>query len=138
MSSIIPGLRYKDAKAAIEWLCNAFGFEKNVVFENKDGTIAHAQLTFNGSMIMLGSAENTSQWGKLIKQPSDIGNFETQSPYVIVKDPDAHYVRAVSHGARIALELKTEMHGGRGYTCYDPEGHLWSFGSFDPWKAGNM
>jgi uncharacterized glyoxalase superfamily protein PhnB len=45
-STIIPGLRYRNCPAAIEWLCTAFGFEKNAVYPNPDGTIAHAQLTF--------------------------------------------------------------------------------------------
>ena len=133
-SSIIPCLRYQDAGTAIDWLCDAFGFEKDVVIENKDGSVGHAQLTFNGSMIMLGSVDNKSEWGKFIKQPSEIGNFQTQSPFVIVSDPDTHYKNAKAHGAKIALDIKTEEYGGRGYSCYDPEGHLWNFGSYNPWE----
>ena len=53
-STIIPTLRYRDAAAAIEWLCLAFGFERHLVVPGDGGTIAHAQLTFGRGMIMLG------------------------------------------------------------------------------------
>ena len=55
-ATIIPGMRYRDAPAAIEWLCRAFGFEKGLVVPGPDGTIAHAQLKFGNGMVMLGSA----------------------------------------------------------------------------------
>ena len=45
-ATVIPCLRYRDAPAAIEWLCENFGFEKQLVVPNDDGTIAHARLSF--------------------------------------------------------------------------------------------
>ena len=66
--SVIPALQYKDAKAAIEFLCKAFGFTKNAVYEEKDGSIAHAQLTHGNGMIMLGSVKD-SEYGKLLQAP---------------------------------------------------------------------
>jgi len=130
--TIIPCLRYRDAPAAIEWLCNAFGFKKQLVVPNQDGTVAHAQLTFGNGMIMLGSTVD-SDFGRLIKQPDEIGGAETQCPYVIVKEVDAHYARAKAAGAVVVFDIKDEDYGGRGYSCRDPEGHLWNFGSYDPW-----
>jgi hypothetical protein len=59
-TGVIPTLRYRDGKAAIEWLCSTFGLEKNLVVPDKSGAIAHAQLTFGNGMIMLGSARNNS------------------------------------------------------------------------------
>ena len=133
-SSVIPVLRYREASAAIEWLCEAFGFEKNLVVPNEDATIAHAQLSFGNGMIMLGSVpKNETDFGRLMKQPDEIGGAETQSAYVVVEDADAAYARAKAAGARIAIEIKDEDYGGRGFTCYDLEGHLWSFGTYDPW-----
>jgi uncharacterized glyoxalase superfamily protein PhnB len=132
--SIVPCLRYRDAPAAIEWLCTAFGFEKNAVYPGDGGTIAHAQLTFGNGMIMLGSL-NDSAWGRLIKQPDEIGGFVTQSPCVIVADADAIYDRAKAAGAEIVVDIKTEDYGGRGFACRDLEGHLWYFGTYDPWAA---
>lgn len=133
-ASIIPCLRYRDAMVAIEWLCRAFGFQKQLVVPGPNGTVAHAQLTFGKGMVMVGSIENT-EFGRWIAQPDENGYRETQAPYVVVKQADAHYARAMAAGARLVTELKNEPYGGRGYSCRDPEGHLWSFGTYDPWKA---
>lgn len=130
--TIIPCLLYRNAPAAIDWLCQTFGFERPLAVPNVDGTIAHAQLRFGNGMIMLGSvAEN--EFGRLMKQPRDIGGAETQCAYVIVNDADAIYARAKAAGARIAIDIKDEDYGGRGFSCYDLEGHLWNFGTYDPW-----
>jgi uncharacterized glyoxalase superfamily protein PhnB len=133
-TTIIPTLRYRDAAAAIEWLCANLGFAKHLVVANDDGTIAHAQLTFGNGMIMLGSVTNQeTEYGRLIKQPDEIGGYETQSVYVVVSDADAIYARAKAAGAKIALEIKDEDYGGRGFSCFDLEGRLWNFGTYDPW-----
>ena len=133
-ATIIPCLRYRDAPAAIEWLCAAFGFVKHAVYADGD-TVHHAQLTFGNGMVMLGSADNTSEWGRQIVQPDETGLRETQSPCVIVADCDAHYMRARAAGATIVQDIADQDYGGRGYSCRDPEGHLWWFGSYDPWAA---
>jgi uncharacterized glyoxalase superfamily protein PhnB len=133
-ATIIPCLRYRNALAAIDWLCRAFGFEKNAVYAEGD-TVHHAQLAFGNGMIMLGSADSTSEWGRQIVQPEEIGMRETQSPCVIVCDADAHYAQAKAAGARIVMDISDQDYGGRGYSCRDLEGHLWWFGSYDPWKA---
>jgi uncharacterized glyoxalase superfamily protein PhnB len=132
-STVIPALRYRDAIAAINWLCDVFGFEKQLVVPNNDGSIAHAQLTFGNGMVMLGSVVE-SAYGRLMKQPDEIGGAETQSPYLIVSDADAIYARAKAAGARIEVEIKDEDYGGRGFSCRDLEGHLWSIGTYDPWS----
>ena len=59
-SSIIPAMRYRDASAAIEWLCRVIGFEKHLVVPGPDNAIAHAQLSLGGGMLMLGSVGNHS------------------------------------------------------------------------------
>ena len=133
-SVIVPTMRYRDALAAIDWLCRAFGFEKHAVYSGEDGIVHHAQLTYRGSMIMLSSLVD-SEFSKLIKQPFDIGGRETQVPYVIVPNADEHFAVANAAGAEILINIRTESYGGRGYTCRDPEGHIWSFGTFDPWVS---
>ena len=130
-AKIIPALRYVDAPAAIEWLCTAFGFEKHLVVPGEDDQIAHAQLTFRNSMIMLGSARE-GEYDDLLIQPGDAGAV-TQSPYVIVDDVDAHYERASAAGAEIVMQPADQDYGGRLYICRDIERHLWNFGSYDPW-----
>jgi uncharacterized glyoxalase superfamily protein PhnB len=133
ISTIIPCLLYRDTAAAIRWLCDVFGFEKRVAYEGEGGVVMHAELTFGNGMIMCGTA-NATPFGELIKQPDEIGLRETQSPYVIVENIDDLYQRAKTAGAEIVIDIKTEAYG-RGFTCRDLEGHLWSFGTYDPWSA---
>ena len=133
-STFVPCLRYRDAPAAIEWLCQAFGFEKHLVVPGPNGTVAHAQLSFGNGMIMLGSVVD-SEFGQLMKQPDEIGGAETQTPYVIVSDADAVYSSAKAAGAKIVIDIKDEDYGGRGFSCRDPEGHLWNIGTYDPWVS---
>lgn len=133
-STIIPSLRYRDAHAAIAWLCKAFGFEKHAVYDDDQGGVAHAQLTFGGGMLMLGSASDTP-FGRRMIQPDETGGRETQCAYVVVADCKAHYERAKAAGATIVDDYAEKDYGGAGYTCRDPQGHLWSFGSYDPWHA---
>lgn len=84
-------------------------------------------------MIMLGSGHE-NEYRRLMKQPDEIGGAETRSAYVIVPDADAHYARAKAAGAEIVIDIKDESYGGRGYTCRDLEGHLWNFGTYNPWQ----
>jgi uncharacterized glyoxalase superfamily protein PhnB len=133
-STVIPGLRYHDALPMIDWLCRAFGFEKHAVYTGPNNEVMHAQLTFGNGMIMLGSVNNGSPASALLKQPSEIGGAETQAPYLVVSDCDALYAQAKAAGATIVMELEDKGYGGKGFTCRDPEGHLWHFGSYDPWE----
>jgi uncharacterized glyoxalase superfamily protein PhnB len=57
-SSVIPGMTYRNAPEAIEWLCRVFGFQKHAVHPGPDNTIMHAELTLGGGMIMLGSVND--------------------------------------------------------------------------------
>lgn len=132
-TTIVPSLRYRDALRMIEWLCNAFGFEKQAVYTGDNGIVQHAQLTFGHGMVMLGSVDKESAWGKRIAQPDEIGGRVTGGAYVIVADCAAHYAQAKAAGAEIVMELEAKDYGGSGYSCRDPEGHLWSFGDYDPW-----
>ncbi len=131
-ATVIPTLRYRDAPGAIEWLCANFGFQKHLVVPGDNGTIAHAQLSFGNGMIMLGSIEVESEYGKAVSQPD--GNPVPQSLYLVVADADEAYRSATKAGASIVIEIKDEEYGGRGFTCRDLEGHIWSFGTFDPWS----
>lgn len=132
-ASVIPALRYLDAAAAIDWLCKAFGFERKMVVPTEGGKIAHAELTFRNGMVMLGDAK--SEFGALVGPPVPPDRVNTQGIYVVVEDADAHYARAKAAGAEIVRELVTQSYGGRDYMCRDPEGHIWSFGTYDPWVA---
>jgi uncharacterized glyoxalase superfamily protein PhnB len=130
--TIVPTLRYRDVAAAIDWLCNAFDLERHLVVPGEDGAIHYAQLTFGDGMIMLGPVGAQSAFDGLMTQPADTGGAETQICYLFVEDAAAHCARARAAGAEIVLDIEEE--GGRGYSCRDPEGHIWNFGTYDPWK----
>jgi len=133
-ATIIPVLRYRDAHAAIEWLCRVFGFKRHLVVPHQDGSVAHAQLVCGKGMIMLASVANPeTEFGRLMKQPDEMAGAQTQTSYVVVSDVDALYANAKAGGAKIAMGIRNEDYGGRGFSCFDLEGHLWSFGSYDPW-----
>ena len=118
----------------IDWLCNAFGFEKQVVFATPDGKVMHSQLIFGNGMMMVGSVDNGSPSSKLMRQPDEIGGAETQAPYLVVDDIDAMYASAKAAGAEIVFDLEEKDYGGKAFSCRDPEGHIWHVGTFDPWE----
>ncbi len=133
-STIMPALRYRNAPAAIDWLCQVLGFERHAVYPGPDNTIGHAELTLGGGMIMLGSYKEDA-YASRFKSPEEVGGFETRSAYVIVPDTDAAYARAKASGGTIIREIQNTDYGSREFTVKDPEGHSWSVGTYDPWKA---
>ncbi|HLC13371.1 MAG TPA: VOC family protein [Chthoniobacterales bacterium] len=133
-ASIIPSLRYRNAPAAIEWLCRVFGVQKNLVVPDESGGIAHAQLSCGDGMMMLGSVRD-DEWRRFIRQPDEISGAATQSIYLVVPDADVTYERAKNAGAEILIPVKDEEYGGRSFSCRDLEGHLWTIGTYDPWES---
>jgi uncharacterized glyoxalase superfamily protein PhnB len=123
-AKIYPALKYDDAPAAIDWLGKAFGFTKHMVVPNEAGGIAHAELRVGQAMIMLGSP------GK--PDPANPWNTERQGLYMQVPDIDEHYARAKAAGAEIVRPLADTPYGAREYSARDLNGHLWSFGTYDP------
>jgi uncharacterized glyoxalase superfamily protein PhnB len=139
-STVIPALRYRDARAAIEWFCSVLGFTRHAVYEGAGGVINHAELALGGGMIMLGSIKESEQGkddeqGRRFKAPGELGGAETSSAYIVVPDADAVYVRAQAAGATIVRPLQLMEYGSREFTVSDPEGHSWSVGTYDPWSA---
>jgi len=134
-STIMPALRYKDAPAAIEWLCQVLGFEKKAVYPGPNGTIGHAELMLGGGMIMLGSHKDDA-YGRGFRSPSEVGGVETRSAYIVVPDADSVYARAQAAGATIVRPMQNTDYGSREFGVKDPEGHSWSVGTYDPWAQG--
>jgi uncharacterized glyoxalase superfamily protein PhnB len=137
-SIAIPCLRYRDTPAAIDWLCEVFGFECQLTVPGLDGAIAHAQLTLDGGMIMLGSVSSEGEYGRLLAQPDEIGGRETQTVYLQVEDADRVCERARDAGAVILQEPSDTEFGSRGFLCRDREGHVWNVGTYDPWQAAQL
>lgn len=136
-STVMPALRYHDAHAAIEWLCLVIGFTRHAVYPGPDNTVGHAELTLNGGMIMLGSHKD-DEYGKGFRSPGELGNVETRTAYVVVKDADAVYARAQAVGAQIVRPIQNTDYGSREFSVKDPEGHSWSVGTYNPWHTPSM
>lgn len=133
-STIMPTLRYRDAPAAIDWLCRVLGFERHAVYANPDGTIGHAELTLGGGMIMLGSVKDDA-YGRGFMSPDELDGKETRSAYIVVPNTDQVYARAQAAGGAIVRPIEDMQYGSREFTVKDPEGHSWSVGTYDPWAA---
>lgn len=132
VSNIVPTFKYRDVDAAADFLQRAFGFELHSIYRD-GGKVVHAQLVYGRGMIMLSDVGAGGAYDARIAQPDEIGGRETQMCCVMVADTRAHHDRAVAAGARITDALEEKDYGGSGYGCADPEGHLWWFGSYDPW-----
>lgn len=120
--SLYPALRYRDARAAIEWLCQAFGFERHVVFDAPDGTVAHAELQMGTAVIGVSTAGPVS----------DANPWTTvrQGLYVCLAEVDALHDRARAAGAEIVRPLANQDYGSRDFSARDSGGHLWAFGTY--------
>jgi len=127
---LYPALRYRNAAKMIDWLCEAFGFSVRARHGEGD-VVHHAELVFGSSMIMLGTVRD-DDYGKMVGEPGSGGG---KSIYIAVDDADAAYAKAKRAGATIIQELTNRDYGSREFICRDPEGNVWSFGTYWP-KAG--
>lgn len=120
--SVWPCLAYRDAPAAIAFLAEAFGFVERARYGDGD-TVEHAELAWpNGSGgVMLGSVREGNEFGE---------SAGATTVYVVTDEPDALFARATAAGAEVVRGLADEDYGNRGFTVRDPEGNLWSFGTY--------
>jgi uncharacterized glyoxalase superfamily protein PhnB len=124
---IYPTFRYRDANKMLDWLVEAFGFEVHVKYM-QDDQVGHAELKLGSSMIMLGSVQDDA-YGNMVGAPGDNSG---KSIYVAVANPDALFARARAAGAKILEEPTDRHYGSRDFICADPEGNVWSFGTYWP------
>ena len=127
MQTIFPILRYNDARAAIRFLCAAFGLVELFSVPESGPGVRHAQLKLGTNVVMLGSV----RLDEGMASPQALG-AATQALYVYVEDVGAHYERARSAGAQIVSPPRDTDFGSREYHARDVEGHLWTFGTFLP------
>ena len=123
---------YQDAAAAIDWLCDAFGFEVRLKVKGEDGRIKHSELTYGEGVVMVAQENPDSAHPSMgaMRSPRSIGGAGSQSVMFYVDDADAHCSHARSRGARIVAEPATHDYGeqywtDRSYGALDPDGHLW-------------
>lgn len=124
--SIYPALLYRDAKAAIQQLTEAFGFTQVAVYEGDDGSVMHAELAYGNGAVMLGSKGRGGVFDKVMEAAGPAG------VYIVVDDVDAHHRRAAEHGVEILMEPTDQEYGSRDYMARDAEGNVWSFGTYAP------
>lgn len=117
-----PYLNYRDTGAMIAWLSKAFGLVERERMQAPDGSVQHAEMTFEDAVIMMGTPS------KDYKNPNMLGQT-TQSLYMYVDDVDEHSKTARTAGAEIIEEPSTQDYGDRRYGAKDPEGHVWYFAS---------
>jgi uncharacterized glyoxalase superfamily protein PhnB len=123
-TTVWPALVYADAPAAVRFLSEAFGFQETLVVPGDgEGVVAHAELRWPlGGGVMLGSIRSD---GVLGEQHAGVA-----SVYVVTDEPDALFARATAAGSEVVRELRDQDFGSRTFTVKDPEGNLWSFGTY--------
>ncbi len=118
-------MRAHDARALIRFLVDALGFVE-VVAHEQDGKVVHAELSWPlGGGVMLGNVGDLTS----VPQPG------TAAAYVVTNDPDTLFERAVKAGATVNDALHDTDYGSRSFSIFDPEGNLWSFGTYRGWVA---
>ena len=119
---VIPYITYADAPAALEFLGKAFGFEERFRMPGPDGSLMHAEVGYQGNVVMLATA--VDEMG--LASPKDL---PARHGLIVcyVDDVDAHHARAKAAGAKIIAEPEDQFYGDRTYRVEDPEGHHWSF-----------
>jgi uncharacterized glyoxalase superfamily protein PhnB len=123
---------YQDAAKAIDWLCDAFGFEIRLKVEGEGGRIEHSELTYGEGLLMVGQEDLTAArtWKRRMRSPRMVEGANTQCLMFFVDNADAHCAHARARGARIVEEPATHDYGeeywaDRSYGALDPEGHMW-------------
>ena len=127
---IYPTFRYRDPSGMIAWLCDTVGFTVHARHP-AEGPVAHAELAYGSSMIMLGAVRDDA-YGALVGGPGQDGG---KSLYLAVEDVDALHDRIVASGVTIEEGLTNRDYGSREFICRDPEGNLWCFGTYWPKAA---
>lgn len=119
----VPSLAYRDSRAALAWLREAFGFEPSEVVADADGNVVHAEMTHGDGVIMIGT-----EWEDWTRSPASLGGRNTQRVRVNVDDGiDEHFARSLRAGATVVKEPHDQFYGERCYVVTDPEGHYWTF-----------
>ncbi len=105
--TVIPQLPYADVGEAANWLCEVFGFSERLRIANH-----RSQLRVGSASVVAMEARPTLGLAAILVQVSDV---------------NAHYQRAVQHGAQIVSPPTTYPFGERQYTVQDLAGHSWTF-----------
>jgi uncharacterized glyoxalase superfamily protein PhnB len=121
--AFISSIVYRDNRAALKWLQNAFGFEASEVLTAANGDIVHAEMSHGDGVIMIGN-----EFADWTASPASVGGKNTQRVHVrVAASIDEHCARARQAGAIIVMEPADQFYGDRTYMAVDLEGHHWTF-----------
>ena len=133
---VFASVRFVDAHAGIKFLQDAYGFEPQVVYDDGNGGVAHAQLAFGDEIIMCGTSRDDHY---PVRSPRQIGGGVTSGIYIALDSAEAVdrlYERARRAGAEILEPPHDTGYGSHDFLSRDPEGHVWSFGTYRPEAIG--
>lgn len=131
---LIPATRYADCEAALAFLTDALGLEPLAVHRDEAGGILHVEMRLGAGVMMFGPARG-GRFDALMVSPAAAGG-ETTTIYAAVPDVAARHARAAAAGAEIVMPLEAQPYGGSSFSVRDPEGHIWSFGDYEPGQGG--
>lgn len=107
---VVPELAYPDVRAAVDWLCGAYGFTERLrIGEHR------AQLMIADACVVVTALDSALQY---------VGGH---SIMVRVPDVNAHHAQAAAFGATILAPPRDQPYGERQYGTEDLGGHRWTF-----------
>lgn len=127
---LIPATRYRDCEAALAFITGVLGLKEHAVYRDDAGRIVHAQIACGAGIMMFGPPHDGS-FDRLMADPRTAGG-ETTTIYAVIDDVKAHHDRVAAAGAEIVMPFEAQDYGGVSYSVRDPEGHVWTFGDYDP------
>lgn len=135
VTGVWPTLIYRDGQAALTFLTEGLGFTVAVSYPGvAEGSIAHAELTWPaGGGVMISSLDRNPE-------PNEFDRFadQVQSVYLVCDDPDGLWPRVLAAGATVVREMREEDYGSRGFSVADPEGNVWSLGTYGGLSTGGQ
>ncbi|ASU80357.1 glyoxalase [Actinopolyspora erythraea] len=128
VSSVWPILHYDDTRAALRFLVDVLGFHEVLAVPDDEGDIVHAELRWpGGGALVFGSTKHTD--GVHARMRAGSG-----AVYVATENVDAVHSRVRrARGDVVVAPHDTEFGSGTGsyaFTVRDPEGNLWTFGTY--------
>lgn len=121
--NIWPATFYDDVHAQRQWLAR-LGFEEGIeVPGDEPGTIHHSEMLWpDGGRVMVASRSTSA---------AEYGEARGGGVYVVCTDPDAVAARAEELGLTFHRPLESQTdYESRGFSVRDPEGVIWSFGTY--------
>ncbi|MEM1129798.1 MAG: VOC family protein [Pseudomonadota bacterium] len=130
---LIPATRYRDCEAALRFLTEVLELTEHAIYRDEAGAIQHAQLRLGSGIFMFGPGEK-SDFDRFVTSPGEAG-AETTTVYAVIADVAGLYERVKARAAEIVMPLEAQGYGGSSFTVRDAEGHIFTFGDYDPFET---